>query len=281
VKKYLAVLRVKEIVGKAGFFMVGTLFARPEITVDNTFRASHFFLVCLLNGVAIYLINAGLGYRHDAANERLKGTQQLNRPGILTVGFSLAVIALIWIYLFSEQLILPSIIVYMLWTIYSLPKGFKGIPLMGMTCAFVAQLFHFHIGYMAFSHYTVYSIAVSVYFGLLFAGGHALHEVIDHDADQQARLRTSAVTFGRHAVFQLSTVLFAIAAVHLVFIAWYGIIEWKIIAPYLVASCVHFVMLFVNGSEDNDKLFVYRRKYMILYFVATIVVAIVMYVGRV
>lgn len=277
-KNYLTVFRVKEIVGKAGFFMVGIIFSVPPVTVDNILHSFHFFFICLINGLAIYLINAGLGYRHDVSNERLKELQQLDRFKILLAGFIFALVALAWIYFFASNLLFPSVIVYFIWTIYSVPKGFKGIPLMGMTSAFVAQLLHFHIGYMVFGHYSIYSIALSIYFGLLFAGGHALHEVIDYEPDKKARLRTSAVTFGRRTLFLVSNLIFAVAGVYLVIIAWAGIIEWKLIAPYLAAVVVQLAMLFkLSGEPDNAALFSYRRKYMIAYVAGTIVVSGMLY----
>jgi 4-hydroxybenzoate polyprenyltransferase len=274
VKSLLRALRIKEIIGKAGFFMVGVLFAEPPINIKNLTIIIHFFVICIVNGIAIYLFNAAFGFHQDKTNNRLGDLNRFERTKLLTLGIITGAIGFIWLYLFSPMLVLPALIVYALWIIYSFPRGLKRIPLLGLVTAFTGQLVHFHLGYFVFDELSIESILIAGYFSLLFTAGHALHEVIDHDADKKAGLKTSAVFFGRSFLNKISTALFVIAALDLLAIHLLGAISWTILAPYEAAFIVQLFLIRRLSNPDNEALFAYRRKYMLLYAGATLAVAI-------
>jgi 4-hydroxybenzoate polyprenyltransferase len=274
VKTLLGALRIKEIIGKAGFFMVGVLFAEPPINIKNLTITIHFFAICIVNGIAIYLFNAAFGFHQDKTNDRLDDLNQFERNKLLILGIIIGTIGFIWLYLFSPVLVLPALIVYALWIIYSFPGGLKCIPLLGLVTAFAGQLVHFHLGYFVFDELSIESILIAGYFSLLFTAGHALHEVIDHDADMKAGLKTSAVFFGRSFLNKISTALFVIAALYLLAIHLLGAISWTILVPYEAAFIVQVLLILRLSDPDNAALFAYRRKYMLLYAGATLTVAI-------
>jgi 4-hydroxybenzoate polyprenyltransferase len=280
VKKYLTALRLKEIIGKSGFFMVGVLFAQPAITFDNILRSIHFLALCLINGLAIYLLNAYFGYQQDQSNERLVRLRTPERSRLLVAALVFTTVGLVWVCLFSTRLIIPALIIYVVWIIYSIPNGLKRVPVLGLVCAFVGQFIHFHLGYLVFADEGLYSILLAVYFALLFAGGHALHEVIDHDADKEAGLKTSSVYFGRGVLFQVSNGLFALAAACLLVFGWLDLIGWNVVIPYELAFLVQVWLVANVNKSSNATLFVYRRKYMIVFVVSTVVVGVLLYSNR-
>ncbi len=254
--------------------MVGVLFAEPILNIDAIIRTSHFFMICIVNGVAIYLLNASLGFNEDRKNERLDEIQQFSKSKLVSLGVIIGVIGFVWLYIFSPLLVVPAAIVYILWIVYSIPGGLKRIPLLGLLTAFVGQLVHFHLGYLVFDDLSAASLVIATYFSLLFTAGHALHEVIDHDADQEAGLKTSAVFFGRKLLFNASTFLFVIAAIYLLVIYLLGAFSWTILIPYEVAFVIHMFLLRKLRDTGNESLFAYRRKYMVVYAMATAVVAV-------
>jgi 4-hydroxybenzoate polyprenyltransferase len=274
VKSLFSALRIKEIIGKAGFFMVGVLFAEPPVKVDNILIAAHFFVICIVNGIAIYLLNAALGFHQDKTNDRLDEIQHFNKSRLLSLGVGIGVIGFVWLYLFSSKLVAPAAIVYGLWVVYSFPRGLKRIPLLGLATAFVGQLVHFHLGYFVFDELSAESVLIAGYFSLLFTAGHALHEVIDHDADKAAGLNTSSVFFGREFLHWASKALFVLAAVYILAVHLVGVISWTIVVPYEIAFVVHLYLMRNLSDAKNETLFVYRRKYMITYAVATLIVAV-------
>lgn len=275
-RNLFSALRIKEIIGKAGFFMVGVLFAEPPLTISNIVTSLHFFAICIVNGIAIYLLNAALGFHHDKTNDRLGDIRHFNKSRLLSLGVSIGVVGFVWLYVFCSKLVLPAAIVYALWIIYSFPKGLKQIPLLGLMIAFAGQLVHFHLGYLVFDKFGIESVMIASYFSFLFMAGHALHEVIDHDADQQAGLKTSAVFFGREVLSRGSMFLFVTAAFYLFAIWFLGVVSWTIMIPYEVAFMVHIFLYRQLPDTTNDSLFVYRRKYMLVYAAATVVVAVLM-----
>ncbi|HTJ51634.1 MAG TPA: UbiA family prenyltransferase [Cyclobacteriaceae bacterium] len=277
-KKLLAGLRIKEIVGKAGFFMVGVIFANPQASITNLVIAIQFFCLCMMNGIAIYLINAGLGYQQDKLNERLYELHTFNRSATLVSGFMLLIISLILLYLFSSNLLIPALAIYFIWTLYSLPKGLKGTPLLGLLSSFIAQILHFHIGYLVFSDWSSDSIFISIYFALLFTAGHALHEVIDFEADATANVNTSAVFFGRKKIWLASNYIFGLAAIYIAGLSYFSILSWWLVLPYLIAFGIQQNFLFALPSNWTTKdLFEYRRKYMTAYLFATGAVMLILY----
>jgi 4-hydroxybenzoate polyprenyltransferase len=278
-KKYLAGLRLKEIGGKTGFFLVGVFFSKPAISTENILVTFHFIALCMMNGVAVYLINAGLGYEQDKSNERLKELRQFKHATLLTFGFLVLLLSLTWLYWFSDRLLLPASIIYGIWILYSLPKGLKTIPLLGIACGFVAQVFHFHIGYLVFSEWSINSILLSVYFAFLFAGGHALHEVIDYEADAKASIQTSAVFFGRQMILKFSVILFTVAAIWMIFLTGLKILSAYEMIPYIMAFLFQ-VWLFCKLPDcwSNEDLFLFRRKYMTAYLLATVTVLLIFYI---
>jgi 4-hydroxybenzoate polyprenyltransferase len=277
-KKDLSILRLKEIIGKTGFFMVGVLFARPALTSYNFLIAFQFLGLCLVNGISVYLINAGFGYEQDIKNDRLHFLKKYKQSSILLAGFSLLVIALILLYLFIRDLFVPALVVYFIWIIYSLPNGLKGIPIMGMMCAFIAQMIHFHLGYLVFAPWSHESIVLSIYFAVLFCGGHALHEVIDFDADKRAGINTSAVAFGKRNLFLASNYIFVFGTLYLTFLYFYNVIQVYWLIPYVLAFFLQLLFLLKLPSNWNkEDLFDYRRKYMTAYLLATLAVTFIIY----
>jgi 4-hydroxybenzoate polyprenyltransferase len=275
---FLSILRLKEIVGKTGFFIVGMLFATPAITENNILVAVEFLGLCVLNGMAIYLINAGFGYEQDVVNHRLHYLQKYKRSSILVAGFLLLIIALILLYLFKHELLLPALSVYFIWIFYSLPNGLKGIPIMGIVCAFIAQILHFHIGYLVFSGWNSESIFLSIYFALLFCGGHALHEVIDFEADKNAGVKTSAVFFGRRHLFYVSNLIFGVSILYIITFMVMNVLPFHWVMPYYFAFAFQlWFFLGIPKEWDKNDLFNYRRKYMTAYGIATVAVMLMMY----
>ncbi|HEY8938015.1 MAG TPA: UbiA family prenyltransferase [Cyclobacteriaceae bacterium] len=277
--KLLAGLRIKEIIGKAGFFMVGIIFSHPQVSFTNLVIAIQFFCLCILNGIAIYLINAGLGYQQDKSNERLSILHTFKRSSTLISGSLFLVVSLILLYFFSSNLLIPALAIYLIWTLYSLPKGLKGIPLLGLLTSFVAQILHFHIGYLVFSDWSNTSILISIYFALLFMAGHALHEVIDFDADASTTtVNTSAVFFGRKKVWLASNYIFGLAAIYLASLAYFSVLPWQLTLPYVIAFSIQQWFLFtVPSNWTTNDLFDYRRKYMTAYLLATGAVMLIFY----
>jgi 4-hydroxybenzoate polyprenyltransferase len=86
---------------------------------------------------------------------------------------------------------------FLLWLIYSLPSGAKSRPIWGTAIHFLSQIVQFHLGIIVFSQVTWSSFLVSIYFAIIFACGHLMHELKDFEADRAAGIRTNVVAYGQ------------------------------------------------------------------------------------
>ena len=72
-------------------------------------------------------------------------------------------------------------------------------------------MLHFLLGYTAFHIFDLNGLALSLFFGLVFAGGHLNQEVRDYEGDLLNGIRTTAVVFGRRTTFLASLATFSAA----------------------------------------------------------------------
>ncbi len=70
---------------------------------------------------------------------------------------------------------------------------------------------HFLLGYTVFHALDASGLVISLFFGLVFAGGHLNHEVRDYEGDLFNGIRTSAVVFGCRRTFLASLCTFTAA----------------------------------------------------------------------
>ena len=92
---------------------------------------------------------------------------------------------------------------------------------------------HFLLGYTLFRPLDASGLMISLFFGLVFAGGHLNQEVRDYEGDLLGGIRTSAVVFGCRRAFLASLVLFTAAYAILAGLAALGIVPrlllWSIV----------------------------------------------------
>ena len=70
---------------------------------------------------------------------------------------------------------------------------------------------HFLLGYTLIHALDTNGLVMSLFFGLVFAGGHLNQEVRDYEGDLLNGIRTSAVAFGRRRTFLASLCTFTAA----------------------------------------------------------------------
>jgi 1,4-dihydroxy-2-naphthoate octaprenyltransferase len=89
--------------------------------------------------------------------------------------------------------------------------------------------FHFLLGYSVGHAVDARGVAIGIFFGLVFAGGHLNQEVRDYDADLRNGIRTNAVAFGRRRTFLSSLLVFTAAYALLAFLVSLGILARPLI----------------------------------------------------
>jgi 4-hydroxybenzoate polyprenyltransferase len=75
---------------------------------------------------------------------------------------------------------------------------------------------------------------ISLFFGLVFAGGHRNQEVRDYEGDLLSGIRTSAVAFGRKRAFLASLCMFTAAYAIVTGLAALGILPRLLLCSLIV-----------------------------------------------
>ena len=107
--------------------------------------------------------------------------------------------------------------------LYSCSPGFgKSTPILASINHLIGGALHFLLGYTLFHALDARGLVISLFFGLVFAGGHLNQEVRDYEGDLLNGIRTSAVVFGRRRTFLASLCTFTAAYALLALLAALG-----------------------------------------------------------
>lgn len=108
---------------------------------------------------------------------------------------------------------------------------YSSSPTFGKSTPIVASLNHlaggallFLLGYTLFRSLDLSGVLISLFFGLVFAGGHLNQEVRDYEGDLLSGICTNAVVFGRRRTFLASLLTFTAAYALLAGLAAAGIL---------------------------------------------------------
>jgi len=255
-----------------GFATIGSFFAIDKLSYENFIKIVLFALSTFTLFAAIYSYNSFGGLKDDILNKRF-GYLNLNQKTFFKITFIIFLMCALIIYMYlSKYIALMGLISFILWLLYSAPGiGLKRFPFIGTIIHFITQIIHFQMGYIVFLPLSYNSLYFSVYFALLFAGGHLHHEIIDYKADNDAGIKTTAVSFGVRNSFLLYYITFISSGVYLIFIQQIGIITIYESIPFLVALVLQLITtyIFCRKNYTNDFLIRNRTCYRLYYFIAT------------
>jgi len=268
--QYLKILRVWEVAGKIGFVLIGALFAIQKMDFPTILILLKIAGYSFINGLAIFIYNAWSGYDTDHENERLYFLRDFSKEKLLWLMLFLFAVSLAIIFVHNQNIIFTALSVIILWTVYSLPKyGLKGFPFGGIFVSFITEILLFHLSYLFFADYSLRSVLISIYFALLVAAGHSLHELIDHDADKRSDFQTTAVVLNKKFKSILVPFFYVLSLLWLIGLRYEGYISF---ATFLSFSIVNFsVLVFGFNQLSEGKYHEFRRVYLSLFALATLV----------
>ncbi len=114
--------------------------------------------------------------------------------------------------------------------LYSCSPWFgKDTPIAASINHLIGGMLHFLLGYTLFHPLDGSGLLISLFFGLVFAGGHLNQEVRDYEGDLLNGIRTSAVTFGCRRTFIASLCIFTAAYGLIVYLAAFGILPRRLL----------------------------------------------------
>ncbi len=267
-------LRIGESALMLGFPLVGVLFAINEISGTNIGSAIWFAIAIFLLSISIYTFNAYCGRNWDSDNPRLAVNKGDSERFYLLIPIFSLIMSILALWLLDITLAVLALVNFILWALYSYPRiGFKNKPIAGTIVHFLSQILLFQMGYLVLSAVSARSILASIFFALLFSGGHLQHEVIDYKVDKEAGIRTNAVVFGPRTAEKIEFSIFLFAAIYWSLLYYVEVIYRYEYLPFVLASCLQLTTMLIFGvkiAEEQRFSLLNRALYRFYFLVAGI-----------
>jgi 4-hydroxybenzoate polyprenyltransferase len=211
---------------------LGAGFAWPGWGTEAAVRFVIFSVlnICLL--AFIYLLNDWADARLNPEEPRQRKVQALKHPElvserqVLGLAFALLGVAVLGFFFLSRPVLVLGLVLVLVTLVYSHPRiHCKGVPVLStLTHHLAFASLYFLAGWALFQPLSLAAVEISLYWGLVLSAGHFSNEIEDFERDSAAQIRTNAIAFGRRPVFRLGLVLFLLASLYFLGLAWAGII---------------------------------------------------------
>ena len=157
----------------------------------------------------------------------------------------------------------------------------KGVPVVASLIHLLGGVLHFLLGYEIARTIDARGLAIALFFGLVFAGGHLNQEVRDHDADLRNGIRTSAVTFGPRRALLASLVVFSAAYGELALLVAVGSVPRPVLwAVLLWPLHLAWSLRALRRGPDSDQARWLQRRYRFLFAIVGVVMLVALAITR-
>jgi 4-hydroxybenzoate polyprenyltransferase len=152
----------------------------------------------------------------------------------------------------------------------------KGVPVFASLIHLLGGALHFLLGYTIARTIDAHGLAIALFFGLVFAGGHLNQEVRDYDADRCNGIRTTAVALGPRCALVASLVVFSAAYGELVLLAVLDVVPRPVLWAGALLWPVHVVwsLRVLRGELDGDQARWLQRRYRLLFAIVGVVMVV-------
>jgi 4-hydroxybenzoate polyprenyltransferase len=176
----------------------------------------------------VFVFNDWAGYNSDIRDPRRAtlavARQGMSRHQVARVAIALLIFATVAFAAVGRLAILLGTAIAALSLLYSCsPRFGKSTPIVASINHLLGGALHFLLGYTVSHALDASGLVISLFFGLVFAGGHLNQEVRDYEGDLLNGIRTSAVVFGCRPTFLASLCMFTAAYAILAGLAALGI----------------------------------------------------------
>lgn len=214
----------------------------------------------------IFVFNDWAGYSSDLRDpqrtSRVFARQGISRRQVAHVAIALLVVAYGAFAALGGLAIALGSAIAALGFLYSCsPRFGKGAPIMGSINHLLGGALHFLLGASVAHPLDARALVSSLFFGLVFTGGHLNQEVRDYEGDLLNGICTNAVVFGRERTFLASLGMFTAAYALLAGLAALGILPGLLLWSPLVwlVHAAWFVRALQRGLEFETALWMQRR----------------------
>lgn len=231
-------------------------------------RSGLMLLGSLLLTAHVFLFNDWVDYARCAHDPRRAGSGYgIPTAAIARGAIALLIVANVTFALVGAPAVLFGGAIAAISLLYSFsPRFGKGTPGAASLNHLIGGSLHFLLGYSVAHAVDARGIAISVFFGLVFAAGHLNQEVRDHDADRGNGVRTVAVAFGCRRAFVASMGVFTVAYALIVGLAAVGELPEIMLASAAIWSVQArwSLQALRRGVESETALWMQRRYRLLL-----------------
>ena len=209
--------------------LLGAYLGGLGLKADSVLRLGILLLGSIALTAHVFVFNDWAGYSSDARDGRrasldADGTS-ISRDQIARVAIALLILAIVAFAAVGSSAILFGAGIATLSLLYSFsPRLGKSAPIAASLNHLIGGGLHFLLGYTMLHALDPRGVALSLFFGLVFAAGHLNQELRDYEFDRASEIRTSAVAFGCRRGFLASFWLFTAAYVLIVGLAALGVL---------------------------------------------------------
>ncbi len=236
--RHFASTRAPEVLALQASPLLGSFLGGLHIEQRDMIRLGLLLLGSLALTAHIFVFNDWAGHSSDIRDPRrathVFARQGISRRQVARVAIALLIFANVAFAAVGRPAILLGAAITVLSLLYSCSTSFgKSAPIVASLNHLLGGALHFLLGYSLCHALDASGLAISLFFGLVFAGGHLNQEVRDYEGDLLNGIRTSAVVFGCRRTFLASLCTFTAAYALLAGLAALGILPglllWSVI----------------------------------------------------
>jgi len=244
VMKHFASARAVEVLALQASPILGSILGGFRLERSGLIRLGLLFLGSLALTAHVFVFNDWAGRSSDILDPRREilvfGRRDISSGDVARVATALLVLAIVVFAAVGRPAVLLGAAIASLSLLYSCSPTFgKSTPIWASITHLLGGALHFLLGYTLFRPLDANGLLISLFFGLVFAGGHLNQEVRDYHGDLLSGIRTSAVAFGCRRTFLASLITFTAAYAILAGLAAFGILP-RLLLLSVVLWPLHF-----------------------------------------
>jgi 4-hydroxybenzoate polyprenyltransferase len=216
IMRHFTSTRAPEVLALQASPLLGSFLGGFSLERYDVIRLGLLLLGSLALTAHIFVFNDWAGYSSDLRDPQRATLvfvrQGISRRQVAGVAIALLLFANVAFAAIGRLAILLGAAIAALSLVYSCSPSFgKSAPIVGSLNHLLGGALHFLLGYTLAHPLDVSGLVISLFFGLVFAGGHLNQEVRDYEGDLLNGIRTTAVVFGCQRTFLASLGTFTAA----------------------------------------------------------------------
>src|SRR5215203_209580 len=239
VMRHFASTRALEVLALQASPILGSFLGGFSLERCGVIRLGLLILGSLALTAHIFVFNDWAGHRSDMRDPRratlVYVRRGISRRQVARVAIALLIFANVAFAVVGSPAILFGAAITALSLLYSCSTSFgKMTPVVASINHLLGGVLHFLLGYTLCRAPDARGLVISLFFGLVFAGGHLNQEVRYYGGDLLNGIRTSAVVFGCRRTFLASLCTFTAAYAMLAVLAALGMMPRLLLWSTLV-----------------------------------------------